>query len=383
MKSDFLDEYEYYIYLTTDNLLKKLVLSSPSSIIFLFFVFACRDSKPVDSSKLAERGGLVYYNKSNTPFNGKGIKYWPTGEVQVKATFKDGILVQSLFLGMDGSLLESTEVIGDTTISIEWFSNGEKKWESKAVLGNNIYINRWNEDGSKRGELFDWEKEILDSEDLWDIPLKYIIKRPTNHAGKQDILYFMHGYTENISYYKNHVIDQFGDNYVTIILQAPYEVSLASGTFSWFDVDISSGDTIFNDNHLNESLEKILFSMDKIIKKEKIIPARIFIGGFSQGGTMACKIALEHPDAVDGFIVHNTKLPNVYQLKKNKFKYKKLKGLVINGKYDKILDPINSKQIANTFLRLGTNMQSTELDVGHEFPKLSREIINKWIVQGN
>ena len=40
----------------------------------------------------------------------KRIKYWPTGEVQVKATLKDGILVQSLFLGMDGSLLESTEI---------------------------------------------------------------------------------------------------------------------------------------------------------------------------------------------------------------------------------------------------------------------------------
>ena len=40
--------------------------------------------------------------------------------------------------------------------------------------------------------------------------------------------------------------------------------------------------------------------MDKIIKKEKISPARIFIGGFSQGGTI-CKLALEHPDAVDGY----------------------------------------------------------------------------------
>ncbi len=98
---------------------------------------------------------------------------------------------------------------------------------------------------------------------------------------------------------------------------------------------------------------------------------------------MACKLAFEHPDAVDGSIVHNTKLPNVYQVKKNRFEYKKLKGLVINGKYDKILDPINSKQIANTFLRLGANIQSTELDVDPEFPKLSRENINKWIVQGN
>ena len=363
--------------------MKNLALSSLSSIIILLFLFACRDPKPVDSSKLAERGGLVYYNRADTPFSGKGVKYWPTGEIQVKATFKDGILVQSLFLGMDGSLLESTEVIRDTIISIEWFSNGEKRWESKTVAGNNIYINRWNEDGSKREELFDWEKEILDSEDNWDIPLNYIIKRPSNHKGKRDVLYFMHGYTENLSYYKNHVIDQFSDNYVTIILQAPYEVSLASGTFSWFDFDVSNTDTVFNKNHLNNSLEKILLSMDKIIKKEKISPARIFIGGFSQGGTMACKLALEHPDAVDGFIVHNTKLPNVYEIRADKIDYKTLKGLVISGKNDKILDPINSKHIANTFLKLGADIEKKDLKMGHEFPKSSRDVINEWMARNN
>ena len=90
----------------------------------------------MDSSKLTDRGGLVYYNKSDTPFSGKGIKYWPTGEIQIKATFKAGILIQSLYLGMDGSLLESTEVVEDTTILIEWFANGEKRMESKTVLGS-------------------------------------------------------------------------------------------------------------------------------------------------------------------------------------------------------------------------------------------------------
>ena len=348
-------------------------------LIILLIFFSCTSSKPVDSSKLVERGGLVYYNKSDTPFSGKGIKYWPTGEIQIKATFEAGILIQSLYLGMDGSLLESTEVVEDTTILIEWFANGEKRMESKTVLGNNIYVKRWNEDGTKRTELFDWEKEILDSNDLWDIPLKYIIKKPSNNFGKQDILYFMHAYMQNLTDYKHHVIDQFADNYVTVILQAPYEISLASGDFSWFDFDISGSDTIFNENHLNESLKKILSCIDKIIEKEKISPARIFIGGFSQGGTMACKLALEHPDVVDGFIVHNTKLPNAYEIRTDKLDYKRLRGLVINGKYDKILNPINSKQITNTFIALGAKIQSKELEIGHEFPKLSRNVINEWI----
>ena len=349
----------------------------------LLLIFACSNSDLVDSSKLAERGGLVYYIKSNTPFTGKGIKYWPTGEVQIKATFEEGILIQSSFLGIDGSLLESTEVIDDTTISIEWFSNGEKRYESKTLLGKKIHINRWNEDGTKREELFDWEKELLESNEQWDIPLKYVIKRPPNNAEKQNVLYFMHGYMQNLPDYANHVINQFGDNYVTVILQAPYEISLASGDFSWFGSNISDNDTIFNEDHLKESLEKILFCIDKIIEKEKINPARIFIGGFSQGGIMACKLALEHPDVVDGFIVHNTKLPNVYQVRTDKSVYKRLSGLVINGKYDKRINPINSKQIANTFIALGAKIQSKVLEIGHEFPKLSRDMINEWMDLNN
>ena len=98
---------------------------------------------------------------------------------------------------------------------------------------------------------------------------------------------------------------------------------------------------------------------------------------------MACKLALEHPDVVDGFIVHNTKLPNVYQVRTDKSVYKRLSGLVINGKYDKILNPINSKQIANTFLTLGVNVESKELEMGHEFPKLSRDVINDWMKTNN
>ena len=184
---------------------------------------------------------------------------------------------------------------------------------------------------------------------------------------------------QNLPDYANHVINQFGDNYVTVILQAPYEISLASGDFSWFDSDISDNYTIFNEDHIKESLEKILFCIDKIIEKEKINPARIFIGGFSQGGIMACKLALEHPDVVDGFIVHNTKLPNVYQIRTDKSEYKTLKGLIMNGKNDQILNPINSKQMANTFLTLGVNVESKELEMGHEFPKLSRDVINEWI----
>ena len=55
----------------------------------------------------------------------------------------------------------------------------------------------------------------------------------------------------------------------------------------------------------------------------------------------------------------------------------------MNGKNDQILNPINSKQIANTFLTLGVNVEPKELEMGHEFPKLSRDLINDWMKTNN
>ena len=214
--------------------------------------------------------------------------------------------------------------------------------------------------------------------------MNYIIEKPKVKLEKQDVLFFMHGHGGHIGYYEPHMINQFSDNYVKIVLRAPYETSLFSNKWTWFDFHISFfSDTSFNKEQINASCDAVLFSMDKIIEKEKINPKRIFIGGNSQGGIIACKLALEHPDAIDGFITHNSFMPIFYKILKDESKYAKLKGLVINGEYDKTIDPVNSKHIANTFLKLGADIQMTELKMGHEFPKLSRDVINKWMAQNN
>ena len=56
---------------------------------------------------------------------------------------------------------------------------------------------------------------------------------------------------------------------------------------------------------------------------------------------------------------------------------------MINGQYDTTIKPINSTHISNTFLSLGAKIKSTELKMGHEFPKLSRDVINEWMVMNN
>ena len=368
----------------------KLILS-----ILLLMMFSCSNNKPVDISNLVSREGLVYkhtyysifngegVNIEDTPFSGESIAYWPTGEIQGQGTFIDGILIYGTYLGKNGTIYESWKTNGDTTINIEWYSNGQKRWENRNIDGKSIFVNYWHEDGTIREQLNDWEKEQIEDENFYldgKRPLKYIIKKPLDNPEEQNVLFFMHGHTGNLDYFKYHMINQFSDNYVTVILQAPYEIPIFSNKWTWFDFNFSFfADTTFNEEHINKSCDEILFSIDKIIEKENINPKKIYVGGNSQGGIMACKLALEHPDAIDGFISHNAFLPIVYQTMTDKSKYSTLRGLVINGKYDKRIKPINSKQITNTFIKLGADIKSTELEMGHDFPKLSRDLINEWM----
>ena len=363
--------------------------------ILLMMMLGCSGTKPVDISNLVSREGLVYYNKTSalfggeginlekTPFSGKCLWYYPTGELRGEGTIKEGMLIQSSYLGIDGTLYESSERKGDTLISVEWYSNGQKKWESKTVDGKNTFINRWNENGTIRKELYDWEQKAIEENNFYSDSrrhLNYIIKKPLTNSEKQDVLFFMHGGGGHTWYYEPHMINQFSDNYVTVVLQAPYELSIFSNMWVWFDVHFPFfADTTFNEQQINASCDSILFSINQIIEKENINPKKIYVGGNSQGGVMACKLALEHPNAIDGFIAHNAFLPIVYQTATDKSKYATLRGLVINGDDDNIIDPINSKQITNTFKKLGADIKSIELQMGHEFPKLSRDLINEWM----
>ena len=60
-----------------------------------------------------------------------------------------------------------------------------------------------------------------------------------------------------------------------------------------------------------------------------------------------------------------------------------MNGLATSFGINKILDLFNSKHIANTFLKLGADIQMTKLKMGHEFPKLSRDVINEWMARNN
>ena len=206
--------------------------------------------------------------------------------------------------------------------------------------------------------------------------LKYDLKKQ-ERLHDNSVLFFMHGWGSSKKWYKE-IISEFGDDFTIVILQAPYRMGWFSGKFSWYDWQIVDGDTTFNQEQINFSSQSVLQTIDHIIRKQNLDIKNVFIGGQSQGAIIACKLASEHPESMRGFIVHNGRLPVVFN-PVNSDSFSKLHGLILNGKYDKVLPPKYAKSIVNKFKNLGVNIDAISPEIGHGMPKESWRMIQEWI----
>ena len=207
--------------------------------------------------------------------------------------------------------------------------------------------------------------------------LKYDLRKQES-LHDNSVLFFMHGWGSSKKKWYKEIISEFGDDFTIVILQAPYRMGWFSWKFSWYDWQVVDGDTTSNQEQINFSSQSVLRTIDHIIRKQNLDIKNVFIGGQSQGAIIACKLASEYPESMRGFIVHNGRLPVVFN-PVNSDSFSKLHGLILNGKYDKVLPPKYAKSIVNKFKNLGVNIDSISLEIGHGMPKESWRMIQEWI----
>ena len=130
---------------------------------------------------------------------------------------------------------------------------------------------------------------------------QYLIKIPENHSEKMPILYFLHGLGDNITRLDNEfhfqqVADEF--QWAVVIPQALSQ----------------SGATMWNAGLTNSSIDDSGFLMallDALAEQYPINLDSVFFTGFSMGGFMTHRMAIEHGDRitacapVSGLITHS------------------------------------------------------------------------------
>ena len=123
----------------------------------------------------------------------------------------------------------------------------------------------------------------------------------------------------------------------------------------------------------------LLKEIQDIIKENDIKSKNLYLGGHSQGGIMAYKIALGNPALFEGFIASSARLPVKYSIKDELTEYQNIKALIIHGKNDNVLDVKFARAGKNLLDKLGIQTQYLVKDNGHSLVPDFAMLIQNWI----
>jgi phospholipase/carboxylesterase len=207
--------------------------------------------------------------------------------------------------------------------------------------------------------------------------LNYEIRLSDDNSEDTPFIILMHGYGGNAKSYSQKGV--FNNGISVIYLDAPYAMNPLSGGNKWYDFKIENGDTSSNQNQIKESIELVLNTIKKVIKEKKIKSNHVYIGGHSQGGIIAYKIALTYPEIFKGFIISSGRLPVEYAVKNDLSHYQNKKVLIIHGKNDVVIELKYSLAGKNLMEKLGMETQYVIKDGGHGQAPDFYDIVESWL----
>jgi phospholipase/carboxylesterase len=205
-------------------------------------------------------------------------------------------------------------------------------------------------------------------------PLTFL-ERPAAGAGTPWLLVLMHGVGSNEQ-------DLFGlAPYVpphchVLSLRAPFV--LGPGSFAWFEFDVRPDGSRSIDGEQEQASRQAL-TREIAVHAERlgVPPARVLVGGFSQGGIMALSLLLTEPALMHGaFALHSRLLPEVLTLAAPAAELAGKQLWVSHGLQDMVIPLAQAQRIREHFGALPVTLDGADFPGGHE---LRPAELQQWI----
>ena len=200
--------------------------------------------------------------------------------------------------------------------------------------------------------------------------LHYIVHNQTQGA---PLLLLLHGYASNEEDLIG-LAPYFDARLVCISARAPYPLDF--GGFAWFNIDRGPEGVSFDFAEAMESLVQVLALVEALV--EEYQPPCVFVGGFSQGASMALAAALQRPEIFAGALA----LSGVYGealLPEDPETVRGFKVFMAHGRQDPLI-PIDQARASKALLDpLGLDLVYNEYDMPHAIDQPCLEDIDAWL----
>jgi phospholipase/carboxylesterase len=210
-----------------------------------------------------------------------------------------------------------------------------------------------------------------------NLPLVHLARRPPDTASPPPMLILLHGYGSNEQ-------DLFGlvpyldDRLLIVSARAPY--TLMPGMYGWFTLDITPRGIGVDPDEAEASRQQVAAFVEQAAAVYGADPARVILGGFSQGGMMAAAVALTRPELLAGAMVLSGMVP--HELLPQIAPPEQLAGkpfLVQHGTYDPVL-PVQLGRAGRDLLQtLPVALTYHEYPIAHEISLESLNDMRAWL----
>ncbi|MBI3792782.1 MAG: phospholipase [Gemmatimonadetes bacterium] len=102
------------------------------------------------------------------------------------------------------------------------------------------------------------------------------------------------------------IADAMDPRFVVVSLRSP--LTLAPGQFGWFTVQFIAGRPVIDEAQARAAWTRVPHVIDELLAATGADPARVYLGGFSQGGIIALATLLTAPERLAGAVVMSGRL---------------------------------------------------------------------------
>jgi phospholipase/carboxylesterase len=205
-------------------------------------------------------------------------------------------------------------------------------------------------------------------------PLTFL-ERPAAGTHTPWLLLLMHGVGSNEQ-------DLFGlAPYVpphlhVLSLRAPF--ALGPGSYAWFEFDVRpDGSRAIDGEQELASRETLTREIAAHAHRLGVPPARVLVGGFSQGGIMGLSLLLTEPALIHGaFALHSRLLPEVLPLAAPAAELAGKPLWVSHGLQDMVIPLAQAQRIREHFAALAVDLDGADFPGGHELRPVE---LQQWI----
>jgi phospholipase/carboxylesterase len=196
-----------------------------------------------------------------------------------------------------------------------------------------------------------------------ELSLKYLVRQPKLNSPHPPAIILLHGIGSNEADLFSFA-DQLPGKFLVISARAP--ITLAAGSYAWYQADFSTPTPTFNLEQENKSRLLIKDFIQQIIAKYSVDPDQIFLVGFSQGAIMSYSVGLTNPGLVNGIaIMSGRMLEEIKPLIQESNQLKNLHIFISHGVLDNTLRIQFAREAVAYLHGLKLNPEYKEYSEGH------------------